>query len=572
MLRLRRPREKKEDETTLMRHLAQDGVLLEEFLSKVVQKNRFLEKLVILVNTRVPVTLPYDVYTDYTPLGYAIINNDPASVDVLLRHGACARTAPCTYVDDAVKVQSPLHLALLRQSDAAIVDSLMKHGACTAQIQRQDVSSLLHFIVKCPSETTAAALLADMSNLNSTDGDRRTLLHLAALNGNDAVARIALQTRQVDVDKVDALGKTALIYAAKRNSPVFVQILLDGGATVDLADAWNRTALHFAVRRADLRIVELLLSSGADVEIEDHKGLTPLNYAFSGDNILHRREPKEDSHDLLQSMLKSTKKRVSLYKQDFLNVAFLVARTCENESVVIKLLEDNPSHVSQRNDDGQMLIHVAAEFSKHRVVKWLIEKGGVDADTTDAIGWLPLHYAAKGGNSETFFYLLDQHGADVNSATPSGWTPLWILSRNGWTDLACDVIRNGCDVQRTMSVSALRQADSHFGLPLSLFDPEAQRAKPVEYARTGSRRITLLEFASKCELTVLFRVLSEEIAAVKHQNETYNNKPSKRVAGDAVASDILAVATRAVVANGQCQPHSPRLMCRTVYSRAIRAL
>jgi len=531
------------------------------------------------VNARLPVTPSYDVYTDYTPLGYAIVNNDPDSINVLLRYGACARTSPCTYVDNAVSVRSPLHLALLRQSDPAIVDSLMKHGAFTAEIERQDVSSLLHYIVKCPNEAIAAALMVDMSDLNRTDGDGRSLLHLAAIEGDDAAARLALGNRHLDVDKIDALGKTALIYASKRNSPGFVKILLDGGATVDLTDGWNRTALHFAVRRADLRIVELLLSSGADVEKEDNKGLTPLNYAFSCEDILHRREPKEESTELLQSMLKSTKKRVSLYKQDFVNVAFLVARTCENEPIVVKLLQDNISHVSQRNDDGQMLIHVAAEFRKHSVVRWLIEEGGVDANVSDAIGWKPLHYAAKGGNRETFFYLLNQHGVDINIATPSGWTPIWILTRNGWTDLACDVVRRGCDVHRMLTVSTMRQADSHYGLPLTLFDPETQRVKPVEYARTGSRRITLVEFASKCELNELFLVLTDAIAATKHQRKIFDEMSKKLTCGG-LTSELHVQCTcssnittrRTKNSNAKCQPCNGRLVCRKEHSKAIRAV
>ena len=518
-------------ETSLFHYLTQDAGQLEKFLLKIVQHGRFVEKLVMLVNTRIPVTTPYDVYADHTPLGYAIVQNDPESVDLLLRYGACARTAPCTSAGNDVRVQSPLHLALLRQSVPAIVHSLMKHGAQTAQIQRQDVSSLLHFIVKCPCKVTAAALMSDTSSLDRTDGDGRTLLHLAAMNDSDAVARSALRTHQVDVDKIDSLGKTALMYAAKRNSSIFVQLLLYGGATVDVTDAWGRTALHFAVRRADLKIVELLLSSGAGVEREDNKGLSPLNYAFSSDDILHRHEPREKCENLLQSMLKSTKKRVSLYKRDFVDVSFLMAKTCETESVIIKLLEDNNSHVSQRNNDGQMLIHVAAEFNKHRVVKWLIVKGGLDSNAPDAAGWLPLHYAAKGGNRQTLLHLLEQHGADVNSATPSGWTPVWILARNGWTDLACDVVRYGCDVQRTLTVSALRQSESHFSLPLSLFDPEVQRAKPVQYARIGSRRITLGEFASECG----FSELTKATTATQHG---YHNT-SRKATADGRASNIF---------------------------------
>ncbi|KAI0236846.1 hypothetical protein LSAT2_012615, partial [Lamellibrachia satsuma] len=490
-----------EAETCLIRCLTEDRNHLGELLLQLTKCDLFQENLVILVNTGLRERIPCVLYSDYTPLGYAIIKNDPQAVDLLLSYGACAQSLPCKPKDNNLCVLSPLHLALKHLCQPTIVDTLLKKGASTKNIQSRDVSCLLGFIAKCPSKETSEALISDISCLNRIDNDRRTLLHLAAINGKCAVVSTVLNSHQVDIDQFDATGKTALLYAAERNSPNTIQLLLDGGATVDLTDAWGRTALHFAVRRASLKTVELLASAGANVCAEDMKGLTPLNYAYSNGNILHCRKPSENAKDLIQCIVRSTRKPISLCKREFLLVAFLLIS--ESEPVMIKLLEENNSHVSQRNDDGQMLIHVAAEFNKHRVVKWLLEKDGFNSNTPDAAGWQPLHYAAKGGNRETLFYLLEQHGADVNIATPSGWTPLWILARNGWTDLAYDVVRYGCDTEQTLAVSAIRQADSQFSLPLSLFDPETQSVQPVEFALTGARRIKLVEFATECRFSKL---------------------------------------------------------------------
>ncbi|KAI0243187.1 hypothetical protein LSAT2_026207 [Lamellibrachia satsuma] len=494
-------------ESSLIHYLTEDRSHLGEFLSQLTERGHSTENLVILVNTRLRETRPCAVYSDYTPLGYAIVHDDPQTVDLVLRHGAFVQSAPCRPRDNHVSVLSPLHLALKHQCQAAVVDSLLKYGASTRNILGQDAACLLEYVVKCPSQTTSAALLSDMSCLETTDNNRRTLLHLAAMNGKNAIVSIVLNSHLVDIDKFDAMGKTALIYAAEQNSSTIVQLLLDSGATVDLTDGWGRTALHFAVRRAGLKAVEQLLSAGADVGAQDRKGQTALKYAFSSESLLHSHSAKESAEDLINCLVRAATGPISLNRRDFVNVTFLLARTCENEAVIVKLLEDNISHLSQRDNSGQMLIHVAAEFNKHGVVKWLIEKGGVDATETDALGWQPLHCAAKGGNRDTLFCLLDQHGADVNNATPSGWTPVWIATRNGWTDLACDVIRYGADVHQAMTVGKLRQAESHFSLPLSLFDPESQRAEPITYARSGSRGITLLEFSTECGFAELSRFL-----------------------------------------------------------------
>ena len=496
-----------DDETSLRRYLVEDRSLLESFLSEYKQF-RSTECLVTLTNTRLPLATPYDIYSDYTPLGYAIVENDSNTVHLLLRNGACAQTVPCTSADDAIVIMSPLHLALKSQCQPKIVDTLCKYGATTADILERDMSCLLEYLVNCSSKVTTSALLSGVSSFElSGENKKRTLLHLAAIKCNGAFASSVLDTGQVNVDKFDAIGKTALMYAAEHNAPAVVLLLLDGGATVDLIDAWGRTALHFAVRRACLKTVELLLSSGADVTAEDKKGLTPLAYALSDDKLLHTRSPKESVEDLMGCLVRSNGKPISLSKRNFVEIVFLMAEMPETESAIIKLLEDNSCHVSLTSDAGQMLMHVASEFSKQRVVKWLVEDGGIDSEVPDDAGWLPLHYAAKGGNRETFFYLLNQHGADVNSATPSGWTPLWIAARNGWTDLACDVVRYGCDVERTLRVITLRLAPSEYKLPRSLFDPDAQRENPVAYARTGSRSLSIVDFCTECGFGDLTRLL-----------------------------------------------------------------
>ncbi|KAI0236845.1 hypothetical protein LSAT2_012614 [Lamellibrachia satsuma] len=495
------------EDSRIRKYLLEDRRQLGDFLSEY-QQHHSTESLVSLVNTRLQLASPYDRHSDYTPLAYAIVQNDQQSVDILMRNGACAQSIPCSSVDNDIVVSSHLHLALTHQCQPMIIDTLLKYGAMTTCIRKRDVSCLLQYLVKCPSKATTSALMSGIPSYATTeDNMKRTLLHLAAMNSNSAIVSNVLETGKVNVNKFDAVGKTALMYAAEHNATVVVLLLLDYGATVDLTDAWGRTALHFAVRRACLKTVELLMSAGANVGAEDRKGLTPITYALSEERLLHTRSTKESAEDLIECLARSNENPVTLCKRDFVGVVFLLAITRETESVMIKLLEDHSYYVSQQNDDGNMLIHVAAEFNKHRVVKWLIEKGGLDSNIPDAAGWLPLHHAANGGNRQTLFYLLEQHGADVNSATPGGWTSLWILARNGWTDLACDVVRYGCDVQRTLKVIALRLADSHFSLPLSLFDPAAQRMNPVAYARSGSRSISIVEFCTECGLEELAGLL-----------------------------------------------------------------
>ncbi|KAK2139767.1 hypothetical protein NP493_6213g00000 [Ridgeia piscesae] len=275
-------------ESSLIKCLTKDRSNLEDFLSQLSVRNYSAEHLVILVNTRLK---DRRVPAPGLP--------DPRALD------------------NHVCVLSPLHLAIKQQCQPALVDTLLKFSR--KNIQRRDAACLQEYIVKCPSKTTSLAFLSDMSCLDTTDNNRRTFLHLAAMNGKDAIVRDVIASRQVGVDKVDAIGKTALIYAAEQNAPTILRLLLDAGATVDLTDAWGRTALHFAVRRAGRKAVELLLSAGADVGAEDRKGLTPLKYAISTDSLLHSHSAKENAEDLIESLVWSSSKPISLNRRDFVS-------------------------------------------------------------------------------------------------------------------------------------------------------------------------------------------------------------------------------------------------------------
>ena len=55
-------------------------------------------------------------------------------------------------------------------------------------------------------------------------------------------------------------------------------------AHVDEADALGRTALHFAAQNGNEYVCRLLLRSGADINVTDNSGRTPVQYAVNQEN------------------------------------------------------------------------------------------------------------------------------------------------------------------------------------------------------------------------------------------------------------------------------------------------
>ena len=73
-----------------------------------------------------------------------------------------------------------------------------------------------------------------------------------------------------------------MIWAAGREHPEIVALLLAQGATPDLSDKQGRSALMIAVDRGNGRIVQMLLAAGADPTLVDANGASARDRAAGG--------------------------------------------------------------------------------------------------------------------------------------------------------------------------------------------------------------------------------------------------------------------------------------------------
>lgn len=77
----------------------------------------------------------------------------------------------------------------------------------------------------------------------------------------------------------DPVHQTALHWAAKRNFPEIIKILLEHGAYIDCKDGGRRTPLFIASRLGHADCVEALLANGANPMIQTHIGTSALDVA-----------------------------------------------------------------------------------------------------------------------------------------------------------------------------------------------------------------------------------------------------------------------------------------------------
>ncbi len=82
-----------------------------------------------------------------------------------------------------------------------------------------------------------------------------------------------------NVNGIDALGNSALMYAAVDGSTVSVQALLTAKANINAADTHGQTALIKAAQNGNAAMVLFLASSGANLNAQDHFGYSALMWA-----------------------------------------------------------------------------------------------------------------------------------------------------------------------------------------------------------------------------------------------------------------------------------------------------
>lgn len=81
------------------------------------------------------------------------------------------------------------------------------------------------------------------------------------------------------IDTADALGFTALMYAAQSKNPLLFEVLIEQGADVNAKNNAGATAVFIAARNGNIQAVARLIAAGADLTITNNNGHTAYDVA-----------------------------------------------------------------------------------------------------------------------------------------------------------------------------------------------------------------------------------------------------------------------------------------------------
>jgi uncharacterized protein len=130
-------------------------------------------------------------------------------------------------------------------------------------IQRDDTSTIYTLMLRG----------FDPNTLNS---DKQHGLFLALRAESVRVAKVLIETPQVDVNMLNQVGESPLMMAVFRGNTELVNALLARDADVN-KPGW--TPLHYAATAGNIPLITLLLEKHAYIDAESPNGTTPLMMA-----------------------------------------------------------------------------------------------------------------------------------------------------------------------------------------------------------------------------------------------------------------------------------------------------
>ena len=248
----------------------------------------------------------------------------------------------------------------------------------------------LHVAAMANSPKLIAALVAAGADVEARDRDGLTALHAAA-NGPAAIA--ALLEAGADLNALNYDEDTPLqfaVYGSGVVTPAAVAALLDAGADPNVRDEYGTTPLHRAAWAAGtaqahhipgaMATLASLLESGADPNTPNVDGETPLHLAASANSAAAVTA-------LLEAGADPDARTVYGWTPLWTWVGL-----GENPVIMAALLEAG-ADLNARDDDGDALLHLAAERDRPATLAALLE-AGADLNARDNSGRTPLHAAA----------------------------------------------------------------------------------------------------------------------------------------------------------------------------------
>jgi ankyrin repeat protein len=172
----------------------------------------------------------------------------------------------------------PLHFAA-KKGNLDVIDFLVGKDA-KINVTTKTGKTPLYYAVENNKPAAVEALLLHKADVN-IEAEETSLLEVALKEGFKDIVLLLIQN--IDVNKANSMGETALHFAVKYEDPEILAAIKKKGANIDATTASKKTPLYYAVENRNVFAVRTLLDPilgfNANPNIGTDKGFTPLHIA-----------------------------------------------------------------------------------------------------------------------------------------------------------------------------------------------------------------------------------------------------------------------------------------------------
>ncbi|KAE8583349.1 hypothetical protein XENTR_v10020487 [Xenopus tropicalis] len=335
--------------------------------------------------------LNWQDYEGRTPLHLAVGDGNQEVVRLLTSYRGC-NVAPYDNL-----FRTPLHWAALL-GHTPIAHLLLERNNSPNIPSDSQGATPLHYAAQGNCPDTVRVLLSHPSVRDEADLEGRTAFMWAAGKGSDEVVRTMLELdHELEVNRTDKYGGTALHAASLSGQITTVRILLENGAQVDAVDVMKHTPLFRACEMGHREVIATLVKGGAKVHLVDKDGRSPLHWAALGGNA-----------NVCQILIENN---INPDAQDYEGRTPLQCAAYGGYIGCMEVLMENKADPNIQDKNGRTALHWSCNNGYLDAVKLLLGYSAFpnQMENTEE-RYTPLDYALLGGHQEVIQFMLE-HGA-----------------------------------------------------------------------------------------------------------------------------------------------------------------
>ncbi|KAM4664862.1 inversin [Discoglossus pictus] len=335
--------------------------------------------------------LNWQDYEGRTPLHLAVGDGNQEVVRLLTSYRGC-NVAPYDNL-----FRTPLHWAALL-GHTPIAHLLLERNNSPNIPSDSQGATPLHYAAQGNCPDTVRVLLAHPSVRDEADLEGRTAFMWAAGKGSDEAVKAMLELdSELEVNRTDKYGGTALHAASLSGQISTVRILLENGAQVDAADVMKHTPLFRACEMGHREVIHTLIKGGAKVHLVDKDGRSPLHWAALGGNA-----------NVCQILIENN---INPNAQDYEGRTPLQCAAYGGYIGCMEVLMENKADPNIQDKNGRTALHWSCNNGYLDAVKLLLRYNAFPNQMENIEErYTPLDYTLLGGHQEVTQFMLE-HGA-----------------------------------------------------------------------------------------------------------------------------------------------------------------